>query len=225
MNETATSNTDRFRVVVLVLTLINTIFAAALSGLQVDANIRADRANRDSQYYALLAANELVRHGHQSAYDLELFANTVQDTQKALVMEFTALEMQQDGEDKNAAQLLVQSQVAQARADKGTTLSRLYSDPRYAPTEADGIPNLEAYLTDWSKVPNELVAKQNAASDDYHKWNKKADGYVAVLTVIALAFFLLGLAQSTSRMRLFFAVSALVIMFISVAWTGLIMLV
>jgi hypothetical protein len=223
MNETAPS-TDRFRVIVLVLTLINTIFAAVLSGLQVDANIRADRANRNSQYYALLAANELVRHGHQSAYDLELFANTLQDTQQALVMEFTALELQQEGDDKSAAQLLLQARIAQARADKGATLSRLYSDPRYAPTGTDGMPNLEAYLTDWSKTPNELVAKQNAATDEYHKWDNKADGYVAVLTVIAIAFFLLGLAQSTTRMRLFFAVSALVIMFIAAAWTGLIMI-
>jgi hypothetical protein len=223
MNETV-PNPDRFRVLVLVLTLINTIFAATLSGLQVDANIRADKANRDSQYYALLAANELVRLGHQSAYDLELFANALQDSQQALVMEFTALERQQNGEDESAARLLVQSQIAQARAEKGITLSRFYSDPRYAPTEAGGIPNLEAYLTDWSKSPNELVAKQNAATDEYHKWDNKADGYVAVLTIIAIAFFLLGLAQSTGRMRLFFAISALVIMLIAMAWTGLIMI-
>lgn len=224
MNETV-PNADRFRVLVLVLTLINTIFAAALSGLQVDANIRADRANRYSQYYALLAANELVRSGHQSAYDLELFANTVQNTQQALVLEFTALELQQEGEEQSAARLLTQSQIAQARAEKGSALSVLYSDPRYAPTEADGIPNLEAYLVDWSKGPNELVSKQNASTDEYHKWNNKADGYVAVLTVIAITFFLLGLAQSTTRMRLFFAISALVIMFIAAVWTGLILIV
>lgn len=221
MNQT-TPSTDRSRVVILVLTLVNTIFAAVLSGLQVDANIRADKANRDSQYFALLAGDELVRLGHESAYDLELFAETLQDLQQSLIMEFTALELQQDGKNENAARLLSQSEIAQARAEQGTALSRLYSDPRYAPAEADGIPNLEAYLTDWSKAPNELVTKQNAATDEYHKWNKKADGYVAVLTVIAIAFFLLGLAQSTERMRLFFAASALVIMFIAAAWTGLI---
>ena len=219
MNET-TPNTERFRTLVLVLTLINTIFAAVLSGLQVDANIRANDANRDSQYYALLAANELVRIGHQSAYDLELFANTVKDTQQSLVMEFTALELEKNGDKDNAARLRSQSEIAKARSERGVALSLLYSDPRYAPKEPDGIPDLEAYLADQSKSPNDLVAKQNVASDAYHQWSTKGDAYVAILTVLAIVFFLLGLAQSSGRMRLFFALSALVVMLIAAAWTG-----
>jgi len=225
MNETtATPNTDRFRVLILVLTLLNTIFAAALAGLQVDANIRADRANRDSQYYALLMANELVRVGHQSAYDFELFTTTVKDAQQSLVMGLTALELEQDGEEESAAKLQSQSEVAQARSDKGIALSRLYTDPRYAPTEPDGIPDLEAYLADQSKTPNDLVAKQNTATDQYHRWDNKAGSYIAVLSILAIAFFLLGLAQSTAHMRLFFAISALGIMALAAAWTGFIVI-
>lgn len=223
MNE-ATPNIDRLRVTILALTLINTIFAATLSGLQVDANVRADKANRDSHYFALLAANELVRIGHQNAYDSELFTNTVKDAQQSLVMEFTALELEQKGENESAAKLHSQSKVAQARSEKGTALSVFYSDPRYAPATEDDIPDLEAYLVDQMKLPNDLVAKQNIATDEYHGWSKKADGYVAVLTVVAIAFFLLGLAQSTTRLRLFFAISALAIMFLAAAWTGLIMI-
>jgi hypothetical protein len=187
MNE-PTLNTDRFRVVILVLTLINTIFATVLSGLQVDANVRADKANRNSQYYALLAANELVRLGHQSAYDFELFTKTVNDAQQSLVMEFTALELEQEGENESAAKLRSQSQVAQARSEKGVALSLLYTDPRYAPSEPDGIPDLEAYLADQIKSANELVDKQNTASDEYHNWDNKADAYIAVLSVLAIAF-------------------------------------
>jgi hypothetical protein len=47
---------------------------------------------------------------------------------------------------------------------------------------------------------------------------------VAVLTLLAIVFFLLGVAQSTQRMRLFFAVSASVIMLISMTWTFLILI-
>src|SRR5215216_1680396 len=220
MNET-TPNTDRFRTLVLILTLINTIFAATLSGLQVDANIRADHANRDSQYYALLASNELVRLGQQSAYDLELFANTVKDTQQSLVMEFTALELEKNGNKESAARLRSQSEISKARSEKGVSLSLLYSDPRYAPTEPDGMPDFQAYLDDQSQSPNDLVAKQNAASDAYHKWNGKADAYVAILAIV---FFLLGLAQSSARLRLFFAGSAVVIMVLAVVWTGYIVI-
>jgi hypothetical protein len=223
MNE-ETPKTNRLRIAILVLTLINTIFAATLSGLQVDANIRADQANRDSQYLALQAANELVRVGHEGAYDFEIFTNTVKDTQQALVMEFTALELEQKNQNESAAKLHSQSEVAKARADKGTALSVFYTDPRYAPAKADGAPDLEAYLVNHMKAPNDLVAKQNIVADEYHKWNKKGDAYVAVLTILAIAFFLLGLAQSTSRLRLFFAVAAVAIMFIAAAWTGLIMI-
>lgn len=223
MNE-STPNADRFRTLVLVLTLINTIFAATLSGLQVDANIRADSASRDSQYYALQASNELIRSGQQSAYDLELFANTVKDTQQSLVMEFTALELEKNGDKESAARLRSQSEISKARSEKGVSLSLLYSDPRYAPTEPDGMPDFQAYVDDQSQSPNDLVAKQKAASDAYHKWNSKADAYVAILTVLAIAFFLLGIAQSSARMRLFFAGSAVVIMALAAVWAGYIMI-
>jgi hypothetical protein len=220
VNETTPPNTERFRTLILILTLLNTIFAATLAGLQVDANIRAEHANRDSQYYALLAADELVRLGHQGAYDLELFSNTVKDAQQSLVLQFTALELEKKGDKENAERLRNQSEIAQARSDKGIALSFLYSDPRYAPTEPDGLPNFEAYLADQSKAPNDLVARQNTASDTYHKWSGKADSYVAVLTVLAIAFFLLGLAQSSGRMRLFFTMSAVVVMLLAAVWTG-----
>ena len=219
MNET-TPHADRLRTLVLVLTLINTIFAASLSGLQVDANIRANNANRDSQYYALLASNELVRLGHQGDYDLKLFADALKYAQQSTVMELTALELEKNGNQESAAGLRSQSAISKARSEKGLSLSILYSDPRYAPKEADGLPDFAAYLADQSKGPNDLVAKQNAATDVYHKWNKKADAYVAVLTVLAIAFFLLGLAQSSVRMRLFFAISAVVVMSIAAVWTG-----
>jgi hypothetical protein len=223
MNET-TPDTDRFRLSILVLTLVNTIFAALLSGLQVDANIRAEKANGESQYYALVAAHELVRLGYQTDYDLKLFASTINNAQQATVLQLTTLELEQAGEEENAARLLSQAEVAQARSDKGIALSMLYSDPRYAPTEADGIPDLEAYLADQSKAANDLVAEQNAASDEYHRWDNKADSYIAVLSILAIVFFLLGLAQSARRMRLFFGISALVVMVLAAVWTGFILI-
>ena len=218
----ATMPTNRFKSFVLVLTLLNTIFAAVLSGLQVDANIRASDANRDSQYYAVLVSDELIREGQQSAYDLKLLTTIVRDTQQSLVMGFTALELEQNGDDARPADLQIQSQVAQVRADTGKSFSRFYSDPRYAPTEEGGEPILNTYIADQFQMANELTAKQNIAADDYQKWNSKADAYVAVLTILAITFFLLGLAQSTERMRLFFAVSALVITLGAVLWTGFI---
>lgn len=209
----------------LQITWLNTpIFAAALSGLQVDANARADKASRDSQEYALLAAHELERLGHQSNYDLKLFVNTINYAQQATVMELTALELEQDREEESAAKLRSQLQIAQERSDTGAALSLLYTDARYAPTEPGDIPDLEAYLENQKKLPTELTKKQNAASDQYHRWDKKADPYIAVLSILAIAFFLLGLAQSAAHMRLFFAFSGLVAMSLAAVWTGFILI-
>jgi hypothetical protein len=190
--------------------------------LHVDANIRADKANNESQYYALLAAHELVRLGYQTDYDLKLLANTINNAQQSTVLQLTALELEQAGEEESATRLLSHADAAQARSDEATALSMLYSDARYAPTEPDGIPDLEAYLADQSKMSNDLVEKQNRASDAYHKWDNKADTYITVLSILALAFFLLGLAQSTDHMRLFFGISALVVMALAAVWTGFI---
>jgi hypothetical protein len=223
MNET-TPNTDRFRSLIFVLLFVNMLFAVALFGLQVDANIRANHANRDAQYFSLQASNERIRLSQQSAYDLELFVVTAKDAQQSTVMELTALELEKNGDKDSAARLRSQSEVAQARSEKGTSLSILYSDPRYAPQEPDGMPDVQSYFDDQGKSPNDLVAKQNAASDAYHTWNGKADAYVAILPFLVIAFFLLGLAQSSIRKRLVFAGSAIVIMVLAAIWTGYILI-
>jgi hypothetical protein len=139
------------------------------------------------------------------------------------MMEFTALQ----SEDKQGSALSnLSALAAQARADILTNFSVFFTDPRYAPKTTDGLPDGEAYLADLSAKANEILEKQNAAADDYHKWSSKADSYVGVLTVIAVAFFLLGLAQAlTGRMRLVFAIFGGVILLASSAWTILILVV
>lgn len=223
MNE-VTQKTERWKSIVLVLTLINTVFAALLSGLQVDADIRANSANRDSQYYAALVSGELVRQGYQSSYDFQTFASTLKPSQESLIAAFTALGLEQDGDQDAANNFYAQSFILDAQAETARKFSILFNDPRYAPTDSDSMPKAEAYVADQAKIANDILVKQNAASDDYQIWSKRSDGYIAVLTLLAIVFFLLGVAQSTQRMRPFFAVSASVIMLISMAWTFFILI-
>ena len=226
MNETPTpapEPTERYKTLIVVLTLITTVITAIVATLQADANIRANTANRDSQYYAILVSAELQRSGLQSTYDLNTMAKVLLEKQTALMMEFTALQ----SEDKQGTALSSLSALAaQARADILTNFSVFFTDPRYAPKTTEGLPNSEAYLADLSAKANEILEKQNAAADDYHEWSNKADSYVGVLTVIAVAFFLFGLAQAlTGRMRLVFAIFGAVILLASSAWTVLILVV
>ncbi len=225
MNETPIPETsERYKTLIVVLTLITTIITATIATLQADANIRSNNANRDSQYYAILVSGELVRSGLQSSYDLNTFSKVLLEKQTALMMQFTALQSEQSADKLGTALNNISALAAQARADKLINFSVFYTDPRYAPKTTDGLPDAEAYLADVSDEANKILEKQNAAADEYHKWNNKSDAYVGVLTVIAVAFFLFGLAQAVKgRMRLVFAVFGLVILLAASAWALLIL--
>ena len=225
MNETPIPEApERYKTLIVVLTLITTVITAMIATLQADANIRANNANRDSQYYAILVSGELVRSGLQSSYDLNTFSKVLLEKQTALMMQFTALQSEQSADKLGTALNNISALGAQARADKLINFSIFYTDPRYAPKTTDGLPDAEAYLADISDEANKILEKQNAAADEYHKWNNKSDAYVGVLTVIAVAFFLFGLAQAVKgRMRLVFAVFGLVILLAASAWTLLIL--
>jgi len=227
MNKTQTPEpSEHYKTLIVVLTLITTVITTIVATLQADANIRANTANRDSQYYAVLVSGELRRSGLQSSYDMNTFAGVLRETQTSLMMQFTALQSEQDADKLGTALSNISALAAQARADKLTNFSVFYTDPRYAPKTPDGMPDAEAYLADSNTKANEIMEKQNTAADDYHKWSSKADSYVGVLTIIAVAFFLFGLAQAlTGRMRLVFAIFGAIILLGASAWAMLVLVV
>ena len=215
----ASLNPERWKAMIIILTMINTILVATVAGLQTDANIRANDANRDSQYYAVLTSGELHRIGLQNNYDMNTFARILDNTQRSLVMGFTSLELLQKGDEAGAALSTLQEKVAQAQADAATTFSIFYQDPRYAPKSADAKPELQKYLDDSNANALALLASQNAASDAYKIWSGKSDSYVAVLTILAIAFFLFGIAQSVNpRLRLLFASFGIAVIVLGVGW-------
>jgi hypothetical protein len=215
----ATENPERWKTMIIALTMINTILVAVFAGLQTDANIRANEANRDSQYYAVLTSAELQRIGLQNNYDMNTFARVLDNTSRSLVMGYTALQLLDGGDDQGAAYSKVQEQVAQAQADAATKFSIFYQDPRYAPKSPEAQPELQRYIDDSNAKALELLASQNAASDAYKIWSGKSDSYVAVLTILAIAFFLFGIAQSVNpRLRLLFAGFGIVVIVLGVGW-------
>jgi hypothetical protein len=212
-------NADRYKTLVVVLTILTTVVTAIVAGLQADANIRASVSNRDSQVNAILAAGELHRQGLQSAYDMNVLAGYLQDAQEATVLQLTALQQQEDDDAQGAADSQLRAEVAQARADTAMKFSIFFTDPRYAPATEDGMPDMQAYLEDAYVAANDLVAQQNAAADEYDRWNRKSDSYTSVLAVLAVAFFLFGLAQALSpRLRLLFAIFGLVALVAAGLW-------
>jgi type II secretory pathway pseudopilin PulG len=218
------ANPDRYKLLVVVLTVVTTVLTALVSGLQADVNIRASTSNNDSQVNAILAAGELHRLGLQSAYDTSVLAGFLKDSQEATVLQITALQ-QQTGDPQSSHASQQRAAVAQARADTARLFSIFFTDSRYAPKSAQGLPDMQSYLADTYAAANDLVARQNAAADDYNRWNRKGDSYTSVLAILAVAFFLFGLAQAlTPRLRLLFAIFGLVVMGAAGFWTVLILL-
>ncbi len=212
-------NTERWKTMIIFLTMVNTILVAIIAGLQTDANIRANDANRDSQYYAVLTSGELQRIGLQNNYDMNTYARILDNTSRSLVMGYTALQLTEAGDEQGAASSKVQELVAQAQADAATKFSIFYQDPRYAPRSPEAQPNLQAYIEESNAKALDLLASQNAAADAYKIWSGKSDSYVAVLTILAIAFFLFGIAQSVNpRLRLLFAGFGIAVIVLGVGW-------
>ena len=220
MNTSATPSPERGRTLVLVLALINTVLASLVTALQVDATIRSNQALRSSQAYAVQVSGDLVRSSAQADYDLNTYALMLTNSQESLVAQYSALQRQEAGDQQGYEALTLQGQISQARAERAKSFSVLMINPAYAPASGQDSPNTAAYLTDEQAPAKVILQKQNDASDAYHRWNNKSNSYVAVLTILALAFFLLGVAQMVRPvLRMIFAYFAIGVMGIAILWS------
>lgn len=215
------AQSDRFKSLLILLSILNTLVIVFLAALQSDANIRATLADRDSQYFAVSASGELLRSGLASNYDFMILTQTLKNQQENLVLKMTALEQQMRGEVDQAANSQNGADAAQAQADAGRKFSILFTDARFAPRELIGMPNVEDYLVYINANANNLVTRQNKAADEYQLWNKKSDDYVMILTIISIAFLLFGVGQAVSnpKLRIFFAIFGGSIQAICILWT------
>lgn len=215
-----TNNSEREKNVLVLLTVATTVLVAVIAGVQAEANLRANNANRASQYYALKLAGELQRVGLQGNYDAGIFTAALQDGMESVILQMTALQMKTLGKTDAADAASLQADVAQARADSYQAASVLYSDPRYAPPSPDALPDSVRYLADLRASAQELLARQNAASDEYNQYSAKADAFTGVLTVLAIALFIFGLAQAvTPGLRRPFALFGIIAVVAAMVWS------
>ena len=215
----STAPGPRWRSLVVILTMVATVLAAIVAGLQADAGIRSQVANRQSQVYALLASGEMFRQGIRGDYDLGTLADLTKEMQDSLALEITGLEQEAAGDLDSAALARQRAAILQARVERGRVLSFFYTDPAHAPSEPDGLPDLTGYLDNLNAEANRLVLIQNEQADEYQRWSKKGDAYVAVLALLAVSLFIFGLAQAASeRTRRTFTIFGAVVLGVATAW-------
>ena len=82
------------------------------------------------------------------------------------------------------------------------------------------MPNLQLWADDGLAPVLELLAQQNASVEERDAWGAKADRYVSIITLSAVALFLYGLSlASKSRVRLVFVAVGIVLTTASALWT------
>jgi hypothetical protein len=212
---------DRGRRIVVILTLVTTIVAAIVAGLEVEASTRSDTANRESERLVLTVSAQQVSDTADEGYQSRLVTDVLTNTQQAITLDIAALDLVKAGDTAGATQIAKLAEASRARADRAKALSDIYADPTYAPTSPEGLPDVQAYYDVRAAGESALVAQQNAASDDYNLWGSRSDTYVAILSVLAITFFLLGLAQVAKRMRPFLAACGGTLLVLAIGWAAL----
>jgi hypothetical protein len=207
---------DRGRRIVVILTLVTTIVAAIVAGLEVEASTRSDTANRESERLVLTVSAQQVSDTADEGYQSRLVTDVL-----AITLDIAALDLVKAGDTAGATQIAKLAEASRARADRAKALSDIYADPTYAPTSPEGLPDVQAYYDVRAAGESALVAQQNAASDDYNLWGSRSDTYVAILSVLAITFFLLGLAQVAKRMRPFLAACGGTLLVLAIGWAAL----
>lgn len=214
-----TGASERWRSLVLLLTMGATVTASIIVGLQADAGIRSEIANRQSQVFALLASGEMFRQGIRTDYDIATLASVTKEMQDGLSLEITALEQEAEGEAESAALARQRAAVLQGRVERGRALSVFYSDPSYMADSPDALPDPQAYIANTFAEANRLVVLQNEQADAYQRWSRRGDRYVAVLALLSVSLFMFGLAQAASvRTRRTFTIFGAVVLGTGLAW-------
>src|SRR5512145_2379510 len=85
---------ERWKSLLIFLTIINTVIVACLAALQSDAGIRAALADRDSQYYAIGVSGELYRIGLATDYEFRVVFDVLKNDQESVILQMAALELE-----------------------------------------------------------------------------------------------------------------------------------
>lgn len=186
---------DRFSQVVAVLIVLATLVGAVVEFLHERDNDRANQAGLQAQRLAVQAPGDLNAAQQQAMVQFEGFALAEEErtsggsafqgrlTPPAHPGPAAASDQQRLGLDE------VRWNTLAAMTQAGTAIK---PDNQYGPEADPRFPT--HYLVDSQVGPDRDEALQDAANEERNLWSAKATDYVAIITVIAVALYLLGLS-------------------------------
>lgn len=205
----------RLQAIVTIAIVVTTLATAAVGYLQVRAGSRSSDAGQAGQEYAVLTMSNLLQLQERAKVDYEHFLKAQEQRGQA------GNAFQQSvfsGAGERALLRLVQERW-QRLADKTQALTPLTPNGRDGPGEDLEFPR--HFFARSTAGALRYQALQDAANETNSSWDGRAARYTAVLTLLAVAVFLFGLALAMPRrvLRVFSAVGALLLV-VGVAWAG-----
>jgi hypothetical protein len=198
---------DKFNKIVAVCIAVVTLIATVMAYLQGDASARDDKANRDSKRYSIEAFGKQVSGDARVNFDF----NTAYQT----YYEMSLLSTSAENRDDAAAAKRYQTMMEETK-----NLSPLLNSPYYNPASTDE-PNIakyeaDTYLVDITRLRENFIAA-SAVKDG---WDYKANTYILLLTLLAVALFLFGLSSTISGplTRWIFSGGGAIISLVTVIW-------
>lgn len=193
------------RVALLVVSI--TLFGSIVALLQNQASTRQDIAARDAQRSAVLGLGTQVATSARTIFSYGVYAESQQVERRRVVAAGRA----------RLATSSPQNQAFQAEAERWARvktflvpLSPLLSQDPYKPENDPAFPT--RYETDQGVDADVATLRQAAQGEAAEKWGAKADKYVAIITLLAVVLFLLGMSLTIGgRVRLVFVTPAAVI--------------
>jgi tetratricopeptide (TPR) repeat protein len=186
-----------FNDLIVVLIALVTVFTALVAYLESRADNRYAAATRDGQVLAMDALGSEISSRQQENYDFSLYTTW---------SEWQERHDQAVGSDPA---LVARSQHV---ADLIAPLTPLLDEnqPYFTPetvTQTYAV-NLDAYHVDTNLVQTTILLEKRAfAIETASIWNGKADGYVTVITLLAVSLFLYGLSTTIkTNLRYLFAI-------------------
>jgi tetratricopeptide (TPR) repeat protein len=198
---------DKFNRIIAVCIAVVTLLATVMAYLQGDASARDDKANRDSKRYSIEAFGRQVSGDARVNFDY--------NTAYQMYYEMSLLSESAMNRGESIAAKRYQTLMEETRA-----FSPLLNAPYYSPASGQE-PDVawyeaDTYLVDITRLRENFMA----ASAVKEGWDYKANTYILLLTLLAVALFLFGLSSTISSptTRWIFSGGGALISIVTIIW-------
>lgn len=204
-----------FKRMIALLVVTITLFGSVVAYLQtVDSN-KEDRAAREAQRFSVtgLGAQVDASAAFQRAYSVYTQAELL-DRQRVIA---AGRQRQSGGSERSELYALDAQRAAAVKAALEAT-SPLVGDSEFSDENDPAFPN--RFTAEVNVGPDEAGLRQQAQAELANDHGSKADTFVAILTTLAVALFLLGLSLTVEgRSRRLLVIPGVGIAIVCVLWT------